>query len=613
MTVYPSRGLFHVIDGLVSFINSYQRSVSNEEIVMSNLRFIILIGMTTLLSVCHACGDGDCKGTVWGDFLIKEEDSSITICGFSTDTPPVDVQIPTVIHGKDVTVIGSHAFCRQRTLRTMILPSRLLIIEEGAFYFCTGLKTLIVPQSVRTIGDSAFSSCENLESVVLPEGLAEIVTEAFSGCTGLTTLTVPPSVKTIGDSAFSDCTSLKTFIVPSSVLTIGESAFSDCKNLESIVLFEGLTEIKAYAFSDCIRLKTITLPQSIQKIGESAFRLCSSLETITIPSKVKVLELYLFERCTSLKSVKLSYGVEEVEYGVFNDTALTRLEFPDSIQVLVADFRLPDDSLEYIRLPAHLTQLDSFIRADTIVLPDKLQDVNNCSMYFQHIEISQDNPMFTVKNDALYSKDLTRLFRWPKNNDVIVTIPDHVQILEEGALRGLENIKQLILGENIVEIKDLALRHLFNLEELILPESLVHIGAYNFSSLLKVKHIHLPKHVNISDQEISAFHYYRFVKPLALESISVDRENPYYCAIDDALYSKDATKFIYCPAQKRTLSLPLTLTKIDDRAFSDCRRLESIHISVDNPFYTTIDGNLYNKDRTALIYHPSQNKHKPSL
>lgn len=47
-----------------------------------------------------------------------------------------------------------------------------------------------------------------------------------------------------------------------------------------------------------------------------------------------------------------------------------------------------------------------------------------------------------------------------------------------------------------------------------------------------------------------------------------------------------------------------TVAKIDDLAFWGCFSLESITVSEDNPYYTAIDGILYNKDLNKIIAYP---------
>ena len=49
------------------------------------------------------------------------------------------------------------------------------------------------------------------------------------------------------------------------------------------------------------------------------------------------------------------------------------------------------------------------------------------------------------------------------------------------------------------------------------------------------------------------------------------------------------------------INIPASLVSIDDRAFGNCFELEKFVVDDNNQFYTTIDGNLYSKDKMTFI------------
>ena len=80
---------------------------------------------------------------------------------------------------------------------------------------------------------------KNITSVVLPdyEGVSITIGEnAYDGCTALTTLSLPENVVSIGGKAFRNCTGLTSVTIPDSVNSIGAGAFSGCSSLESITI-----------------------------------------------------------------------------------------------------------------------------------------------------------------------------------------------------------------------------------------------------------------------------------------------------------------------------------------------------------------------------------------
>ena len=115
----------------------------------------------------------------------------------------------------------------------LIIPDGVTAIRNGAFYYCTNLRSVYIPSSVTTIGTAAFSGCTSLTNIEISQGVTTIGSSAFTGAK-VTNLSIPSSVKTIDQSAFSNLTELKSLTIPSSVLSIGKWAFRECTKLKNV-------------------------------------------------------------------------------------------------------------------------------------------------------------------------------------------------------------------------------------------------------------------------------------------------------------------------------------------------------------------------------------------
>lgn len=94
----------------------------------------------------------------------------------------------------DFLTLASLKFRKNKGLRSLALPNRLLYIGDAAFSFCTSLKLLTIPESVKFIGVAAFC-CSGLEEVIF-EGVPEIIEPAvFKGCKYLKRIIVPKGQK----------------------------------------------------------------------------------------------------------------------------------------------------------------------------------------------------------------------------------------------------------------------------------------------------------------------------------------------------------------------------------------------------------------------------------
>lgn len=216
---------------------------------------------------------------------------------------------------KNVTKIGSCAFCGCTGLTAVTIPDGVTSIEFYAFRGCNGLILIDIPQSVTSIMEYAFMFCEGLVSVNIPEGVTSIENNAFYGCSALTSVRVPSSVSNIETEAFGRCSSLasivvdpantkydsrkkcnaiietasntliagcKNTVIPKGVTCIGPSAFYDCSDLSKVTIPDGVTKIWYEAFRGCSSLKKINIPSSVTEIGPSAFYDCDGLMEITV-------------------------------------------------------------------------------------------------------------------------------------------------------------------------------------------------------------------------------------------------------------------------------------------------------------------------------------------
>ncbi len=223
------------------------------------------------------------------------------------------------------------------SLHSLILPNKLVTIEEGAFAY-SKLTSIKIPASVEFIENDAFKG-SSLQSITFEKGSKlKTIGEFALRQTALTSIEIPASVETIEEGAISDCSSLPTitFEKGSKLKTIGEFAFQGTA-LTSIEIPASVETIEEYAISVCSSLSTITfekgsklktigerafidspltaieIPASVETIGKSAFASSentdSKLVTISFEqgSKLKTIGGGAFSRCTNLKTFDASY------------------------------------------------------------------------------------------------------------------------------------------------------------------------------------------------------------------------------------------------------------------------------------------------------------------
>lgn len=297
-------------------------------------------------------------------------DGTISITEYAGEE--ANVVVPETIDGYVVSTIG-RAFSHIDTIKSIVLPDTVTVIEEDAFSSCRALKEINIPEGVKSIGAHAFRHTQITE-IILPDSLEEIGMFAFVGCDYLVKVKIPEGVKEIGQKTFASCRSLEHVELPDSLVEIGDEAFSRCKNLEEIhipvnvetigthvfylcdnlvsidvdsnntkffsyngalyskeseenitlliyppgldggneyFVYDGTTDIADNAFVECKEVVSVIVPSTVKRIGTGAFLSCTSLRSIYLPDSLKLIGTDAFYNCTSLKKIYYEGGIGE--------------------------------------------------------------------------------------------------------------------------------------------------------------------------------------------------------------------------------------------------------------------------------------------------------------
>ena len=138
-----------------------------------------------------------------------------------------------------------------------------------------------------------------------------------------------------------DCVNLTSIKFPSSLTATshtsgsndGQNAFNNCTSLTSVDMsnITNLEHMPYGYFDGCTTLTSVKLPEGIECISSNCFKSCTSLTTINIPNSCKTIYADAFKNDTSLKSIDLN-KVERIDAGAFNNTGLTEIYFPATVQ-----------------------------------------------------------------------------------------------------------------------------------------------------------------------------------------------------------------------------------------------------------------------------------------
>ena len=391
-----------------------------------------------------------------------------------------------------------------------------------------------------------------------------------------------------GDSPWKDQReSIKRVVIEAGVTRIGWGAFSGCASLTSVAVPDSVTSIEEYAFSGCAGLTSVTIPQNVTEIGEGSFRGCSSLK-------------------------KVNYEAESAE--VVRDGPPEDVD-DDNVEPFVAIFDQagdPDVGMHVVfgdgvkKFSYNVFQDCKNISKITIGKGLQRFNYRGCDALVE-VEVDDKNPNFAAQNGILYNKDMTTLLRCLSTGAESVVIPDSVKTIGYGAFSGCTSTK-VTIPESVNSIGEAAFSDCVNLTSLTIPKNVSSIGDRAFYGCEKVTEIHYnAKNVNDKEQNAAVFSHVgeevdggscliigagvqRIPAYLFAQEECCDPDGdwgfPYYYEVFPNISSVKMLSgacsigkgaFYGCD-ELESVSFSQGLTKIENDAFRECKKLTSVSI-----------------------------------
>lgn len=231
-------------------------------------KWLCLLLASVLLLSLVACRTKEEVETPLSSFkyAVSEEKNMAGINGFIGDEK--NIVIPKQIDGYDVKIISFNVFAGT-DIESVIIPSTVEEIWDGAFANCKNLHTVTMRSTALTIGHDAFRNCTSLKDLHLPTGLTFFGFRVFSGCTSLEKVTIPNTVTQWGMEVFLNCP-IKELTFEDGIKSIGQYANFWGATVEEITIPAGVEKIGEYAFRDNLK-KVVFLGDAPKDVGKQPF------------------------------------------------------------------------------------------------------------------------------------------------------------------------------------------------------------------------------------------------------------------------------------------------------------------------------------------------------
>ena len=455
-----------------------------------------------------------------------------------------------------VTVIGEGAFADLSGLKTIIIPGTVKEIKGNAFRNNVDLENVIMKEGIKTIGSYAFQNCNKLRNVELPESLENIGAGAFYICSNLQEIKIPDKVTVINNLTFANCTSLTKVELSNNIYTIGDRSFYNC-NLTEITLPKNLKVLNDDVFGRNTNLTTIKIPEenhnfefeqdggmliqnnsenqekSIVFITDSAIK---ESDTLDIPEGITDIKLYL-QTAYNIKTVNIPSTLKSIEamnlpnsisaiivdagnqnYIVEGECLyskdkknliicftkneiMSKTDFAEELEIIESRAFRQAQNLKEIELPDSVLRIERYIVIENAILEsltlgEKVEYIDPEFKYATRpleLNISNNNPNYTVENNVLYNKDKTKLISVLYEIDGKYTVEPHVTTIGRQAFENQVKMTEIELPNNLKILENYIFISCTGLEEIYIPGSIEEIKENSFANVDNLQKIQINK------------------------------------------------------------------------------------------------------------------------
>ncbi|MCL2328902.1 MAG: leucine-rich repeat domain-containing protein [Bacteroidetes bacterium] len=344
-----------------------------------------------------------------------------------------------------------------------------------------------------------------------------------------------------------------------------------------------VTSIGKWAFYSC-KLTSITISEGITSIDDFAFWTCSQLYSIVVPNSVTSIGENAFygTNWELYHSAGVMYPNDKVLYGLsFTLPVNTVVDIPHGIVSIS---------------PGAFSSNHSW--ASSVSIPESVTNIGKGAfngLNITSINVDSKNETYLSDFGVLINKKESILLRCPTKktgNYVIpnnithiddfafsncsgltsVIIPEGVKSIGNNAFYGCSGLSEIIIPNSVTSIGDKAFAGCSGLVEITIPEGVTNIGHSAFKDCSKLTSVTVPK-------SVTSIGSYTFNYCNSLVSIEVNSENANYTSVDGVLFDKNKTTLICYPSNKAgDYIIPEGVKRLNSYAFANCNNLVSVTI-----------------------------------
>ena len=210
----------------------------------------ILLGVTKQNDKGYTgVAQGVFEGTAIESVYIPSSVSSLGLGTFAHCTKLEQVEFA---KGCGITLLSTSTF-ESCTALTRIDLSPLTKLKGTYYSFrdCTSLKEIIFPEGMTIIDEGSFLNCSALQSLYLPDSLEKIVKNAFEGCIGIESISIGKNLRLYEPNI--------------------SNAIFNSPALKRIIFREGRESLEGYALVSITSPVSVEVPASVNVVSGNTF------------------------------------------------------------------------------------------------------------------------------------------------------------------------------------------------------------------------------------------------------------------------------------------------------------------------------------------------------
>ncbi len=214
----------------------------------------------------------------------------------------------------------------------------------------------------------------------------------------------------------------------------------------------------------------------------------------------------------------------------------------------------------------------------SVTIPSSVTAINRpafegCTS-LKEIVVDPNNASYCSEDGVLFKNDKTEIVRYPiGKTGTEYVIPNSVTKIGHGAFGDCSKLTSITIPSSVTIIDVAAFLGCTGLTSMVIPNSVTGIDNFAFYGCTNLESITIPGSVTIMGEQ-------EFAGCNSLKSINVDVNNSAYSSVDGVLFNKEKTVLLYYPHGRpyTQYAVPNGVATIFEFAFADCTRLTSIEI-----------------------------------